>query len=54
VLDFPGSQMNQSDPANTKDGMGTQHVSLAGGGGVVTYDPFANTLTPWLKDGVKV
>jgi hypothetical protein len=47
--------MNQSDPANTKDGMGTQHVSLGGSdGGLVTYDPFANSLTPWLKDGVKV
>ena len=47
--------MNQSDPANTKDGMGTQVVNLsAPSGGVVTYEPFANTLTPWLKDGVKV
>jgi 3',5'-cyclic AMP phosphodiesterase CpdA len=55
ALDYPGSQMNQSDPANTKDGMGTQLVSLGGsGGGLVTYEPFANSLTPWLKDGVKV
>ena len=46
--------MNQADPANTKDGMGTQHVNLGAAGGVVTYDPFANSLTPFLKDGLKV
>jgi len=54
-LDYPGSQMNQSDPANTKDGMGSQSLAFdAGGGGTVTYEPFANSLTPFLKDGVKV
>jgi hypothetical protein len=47
--------MNQSDPANTKDGMGTQLISLEGaGGGTLRYEPFANSLTPFLKDGVKV
>jgi 3',5'-cyclic AMP phosphodiesterase CpdA len=54
-LAYPGSQMNQSDPANTKDGMGTQLVKLDGtAGGVVTYEPFAKSLTPWLEAGVKV
>ena len=54
-LAYPGSQMNQSDPANTKDGMGTQLVSLdANDAGIVTYEPFAKSLTPWLQAGVKV
>ena len=55
TLDYPGSQMNQSDPANVKDGMGTQSVSLdASAMGMVQYAPFANSLTPFLKDGLKV
>jgi 3',5'-cyclic AMP phosphodiesterase CpdA len=54
-LDYPGSQMNQSDPANVKDGMGSQSLAFdASGGATVTYEPFANSLTPFLKDGVKV
>jgi hypothetical protein len=54
-LAYPGSQMNQADPANTKDGMGTQLVSLTGdSGGLVTYEPFAKSLTPWLENGVQV
>jgi 3',5'-cyclic AMP phosphodiesterase CpdA len=54
-LAYPGSQMNQADPANTKDGMGTQLVSLTGNsGGIVTYEPFAKSLTPWLENGVQV
>jgi 3',5'-cyclic AMP phosphodiesterase CpdA len=53
-LEYPGSQMNQSDPANTKDGMGTQSISFDAGGATATYEPFANSLTPFLKDGLKV
>jgi 3',5'-cyclic AMP phosphodiesterase CpdA len=54
-LDYPGSQMNQSDPANVKDGMGTQSLAFdASGGATVTFEPFANSLTPFLKDGLKV
>jgi 3',5'-cyclic AMP phosphodiesterase CpdA len=54
-LEYPGSQMNQADPANTKDGMGTQVVNLDSvSGGVLNYEPFANSLSPWLKEGVKV
>ena len=53
-LDYPGSQMNQSDPANTKDGMGTQSVSLGADGNLLAYEPFADSLTPFLKDGLKV
>jgi 3',5'-cyclic AMP phosphodiesterase CpdA len=55
ALDYPGSQMYQSDPANTKDGMGSQFVSFdSSAAGLVQYEPFANSLTPFLKDGVKV
>ena len=56
VLAYPGSQMNRADPANTKDGMGTQSVMLDSGGvaGTVHYEPFADSLTPFLKDGVPV
>lgn len=55
ALDYPGSQMNQSDPANTKDGMGSQVVSFdSSAAGLVQFEPFANSLTPFLKDGVKV
>jgi hypothetical protein len=54
-LDYPGSQMNQSDPANVKDGMGSQSLAFdAGGNATYTYEPFANSLTPFLKDGLKV
>jgi len=54
-LDFPGSQMNRSDPANTKDGMGTQVISFdTAAAGTLEYVPFGDSLTPFLKDGVKV
>jgi 3',5'-cyclic AMP phosphodiesterase CpdA len=55
ALAYPDSQMHQSDPANTKDGMGSQVVSFdASASGLVQFEPFANSLTPFLKDGVKV
>ncbi len=57
ALDFPGSQMNRADPANSKDGMGTQLISLTLDGafaGKVEYEPFADSLTPFLKAGLKV
>jgi len=55
TLDYPGSQMYQSDPANTKDGMGSQVVSFdSSASGLVQFEPFANSLTPFLKAGVKV
>jgi 3',5'-cyclic AMP phosphodiesterase CpdA len=54
ALEYPGSQMNQSDPANTKDGMGTQSISLAPDGNLLAYEPFADSLTPFLKNGLKV
>jgi hypothetical protein len=34
--------------------MGTQSVSIDAGGATATYEPFANSLTPFLKDGLKV
>ena len=57
TLAYPGSQMNRADPANTKDGMGTQLISLSLDGafaGKVEYEPFADSLTPFLKAGLKV
>jgi 3',5'-cyclic AMP phosphodiesterase CpdA len=57
ALAYPGSQMNRADPANTKDGMGTQLISLTLDGafaGKVEYDPFADSLTPFLKAGLNV
>ncbi len=54
-LPYPDSQMNRSDPSNETDGMGTQHVSIdAGFIGTVQHDPFADSLTPWMKSGYKV
>jgi 3',5'-cyclic AMP phosphodiesterase CpdA len=55
VLDYPGSQMNRADPANVKDGMGAQAISIdAAFGGTLQYEPFADSLTPFLRAGVKV
>ena len=34
--------------------MGTQAISLDGDGGTLSYEPFADSLTPFLKAGVKV
>jgi 3',5'-cyclic AMP phosphodiesterase CpdA len=53
-LAYPGSQMNQSDPANTKDGMGTQSITVAADGDLLSYQPFADSLTPFLKNGINV
>jgi 3',5'-cyclic AMP phosphodiesterase CpdA len=54
-LPFPGSQMNRSDPANEQDGMGTQFVALDGGkGGRAEYIPFGDSLTDFMKAGLKV
>jgi 3',5'-cyclic-AMP phosphodiesterase len=54
-LAYPGSQMNRSDPANEQDGMGTQVVSLnAPFTGTVQHLPFGESLTPFMKNGIKV
>jgi hypothetical protein len=53
-LPYPQSQMNRSDPANEQDGMGTQYVSLAATGSVAQHVPFGESLTPFLKNGIKL
>ena len=52
---YPGSQMNRSDPANETDGMGTQSVSIdAAFKGVAQYNPFGESLTPFMKNGINL
>jgi 3',5'-cyclic-AMP phosphodiesterase len=54
-LPYPQSQMNRSDPANEQDGMGTQVVTLGtGAGGIFQHMPFGESLTPFMKNGIKV
>lgn len=54
-LPYPETQMNRADPANFEDGMGAQHIDLEQNfTGVVQYDPFADSLTPFMKHGFKV
>jgi 3',5'-cyclic-AMP phosphodiesterase len=54
-LPYPQSQMNRSDPSNEQDGMGTQFVSLDDTfSGVVQHVSFADSLTPFMKNGFKV
>jgi len=54
-LPYPDSQMLRADPGNFEDGMGVQHIDLENNfKGVVQYDPFADSLTPFMKNGFKV
>ncbi len=54
-LPYPESQMNRADPANEQDGMGTQLITLAAPFvGKVQHVPFAESLTPFMKNGYKV
>jgi Icc protein len=55
ALPYPDSQMNRADPGNFEDGMGAQHIDLEKNfKGVMHYDPFADSLTPFMKNGFKV
>ena len=55
ALPYPQSQMNRSDPSNEQDGMGTQHMDIASGfTGLVQHNAFADSLTPFMKNGYKV
>jgi hypothetical protein len=53
-LAFPQSQQNRADPSIASDGMGSLRADLTGEYGVVNFEPFEETLTPWLAKGVKV
>ncbi|MEO6976566.1 MAG: metallophosphoesterase [Gallionella sp.] len=55
ALPYPDSQMLRADPGNFEDGMGAQHIDLEKNfKGVMHYDPFADSLTPFMKNGFKV
>jgi hypothetical protein len=46
--------MNRNDPGNEVDGMGTLAVSVKSGGEkLAQYQPFGDSLTPFLKKGLK-
>ena len=54
-LPYPDSQMNRADPSNETDGMGTQTITLTDAFvGNVQHNPFADSLTPFMKNGYKV
>jgi 3',5'-cyclic AMP phosphodiesterase CpdA len=53
ALQYPGSQQYRADPGNEEDGMGTLAIDVKGAGAdnkSVIYQPFANTLTPFLQN----
>ena len=53
-LPYPEFQQYRADPANTADGMGSAMIDLdAGGRSFVQYQPFADSLTPKMKNGFK-
>jgi 3',5'-cyclic AMP phosphodiesterase CpdA len=54
-LPYPQYQQNRADPSNTSDGMGSQSIAInSNGRAFVEYMPFADTLPPALKNGLKV
>jgi 3',5'-cyclic-AMP phosphodiesterase len=54
-LPYPEWQQNRADPSNTSDGMGSASIAIdSSGGGFVQYQPFADSLPPALKNGIKV
>ena len=55
-MPFPGSQMHRADPANEQDGMGSAFVDIAGSfkGSKLQHQPFAESLTAWMKNGYAV
>ena len=55
ALPYPQTQMNRSDPSNETDGMGTQAIAIdTGFVGTVKHQAFADSLTPFMKNGYKV
>ena len=54
-LPYPEYQQYRADPSNTADGMGSASIAIdAAGGGFVQHLPFADSLTPTMKNGFKV
>ena len=54
ALPFPQSQQHRADPGNFEDGMGSQFIDLEGNSGKMLYKPFADSLTPFMKNGFKI
>lgn len=54
-LAYPQSQMYRADPGNEQDGMGTLYAAMnQSGKGLVHHQPFADSLTPFMKNGIKL
>lgn len=54
-LAYPQSQMYRADPGNEQDGMGTLYTAMnQSGKGLVHHQPFADSLTPFMKNGIKL
>jgi 3',5'-cyclic AMP phosphodiesterase CpdA len=53
-LPFPESQMYRADPSIATDGQGTLTADLKPGYGLVNFQAFEDSLTPWLSRGIKV
>ena len=51
---YPQSQQYRADPGNEQDGMGTLQASFSASGGKAQHLPFADSLTPFLKNGIKI
>ena len=51
---YPESQQYRADPGNEQDGMGTLQASFSASGGKAQHLPFADSLTPFLKNGIKI
>jgi 3',5'-cyclic AMP phosphodiesterase CpdA len=51
---YPESQQYRADPGNEQDGMGTLQASFSADDGKAQHLPFADSLTPFLKNGIKI
>ena len=52
-LTFPQSRQYRADPGNEADGMGSYYADITPAGINVQHQPFADSLTPWMKNGFK-
>ena len=53
ALKYPQSQQYRADPGHEQDGMGSLSVEVQGGNKsqqIITFQPFADSLTPFLKN----
>jgi hypothetical protein len=52
-LAFPQSRQYRADPGDESDGMGSYYADVSPSGINVHHQPFADSLTPWMKNGFK-